>query len=77
MEGNFLFVKGKLPKKERFLHKINGRASFDQNGLFKELMREKDSKILHALFLFIRQRSLQYLTSSHTFSHFFRQVKGF
>lgn len=27
------------------------------------------------VFLFIRHLSLQYLTSSHAFSHFFRQVK--
>ena len=28
------------------------------------------------LFLVLRQRSEQYLTSSHTFSHFLRQVNG-
>ena len=28
------------------------------------------------LFLVLRQRSEQYLTSSHTFAHFLRQAKG-
>jgi len=31
---------------------------------------------LPTLALFLRQRSEQYLTSSQTFSHFFRQVNG-
>jgi hypothetical protein len=30
-----------------------------------------------AWFLFLRHRSLQYFTSSHTFSHFLRHWKGF
>ena len=39
-------------------------------------MRKNNACFTHILLLFNLHLSLQYFTSSHTFSHFFRQEKG-
>ncbi len=44
-------------------------------ALLKKLMWKYDS-YAHDLFFFFLQASLQYLTSSQTVSHFFRQENG-
>jgi hypothetical protein len=45
-----------------------------------ELIAEDEAQrfdfLVHGVARFLRQRSLQYFTSFHTFSHFLRQLNG-
>jgi hypothetical protein len=57
--------------------KVAGCAVQSFIGPFNQSFHERGAASeVRGLWRFWRQRSLQYFTSSHTFSHFFRQVNG-
>jgi hypothetical protein len=72
---------GSLQGMEIVLQKKQGlfnqpHAAIDHRKLLPKKLVGKQQESFHTSFLFERQRSLQYLTSSQTAAHFLRHEKG-
>jgi hypothetical protein len=68
-------VEGVVSKEEVFFDHKERSLFLKKRRVLKELMWKNQVRGFH-VFLFLLQRSLQYLTSSQFFSHFLRQLKG-